>query len=331
MAQPRARAWRIAQHLAVPTLAVAVVALLPLAKSGAPRAVRPWTPLTPANVSFAQKTGPTTIRAAARLQRLPRQHRPAARQRRLINGTPAGGAEYLSTWLTKLRDAAKADGPQQRHGRRPATTSAPRPLVSAAFHDEPTIEVLNKMGVDISSVGNHEFDEGVDELQRIQFGGCHPVDGCQDGDGFAGATFPYLAANVTNKSNKLPVLPPFTIKLLRRRAGRLRRHDARGHARHRQPGRHQERRLPRRGADRQPVRDAAGLARHQVDGRSWCTRVACRAARPRRWTRPAAPTSPARSPTSSRASTRPTASSSPATRTASTPASCRTPRAPTRS
>ena len=60
MAQPRARAWRIAQHLAVPTLAVAVVALLPLAKPGAPEQSDRWTPLTPANVSFSQKTGPTT-------------------------------------------------------------------------------------------------------------------------------------------------------------------------------------------------------------------------------------------------------------------------------
>ena len=54
------------------------------------------------------------------------------------------------------------------------------------------------MGVDIGSVGNHEFDEGVAELLRMQDGGCHPVDGCQDGDGFAGADFDYLAANVVD-------------------------------------------------------------------------------------------------------------------------------------
>jgi 5'-nucleotidase len=68
------------------------------------------------------------------------------------------------------------------------------------------------MGVDLASVGNHEFDEGVTELYRMQFGGCHPTDGCQDGDGFSGANFPYLAANVTNKSNGLPILLPFTIR-----------------------------------------------------------------------------------------------------------------------
>ena len=53
------------------------------------------------------------------------------------------------------------------------------PLLSALFHDEPTIEALNQLGLDLTSVGNHEFDEGDDELQRMQHGGCHPTDGCQ--------------------------------------------------------------------------------------------------------------------------------------------------------
>ena len=34
------------------------------------------------------------------------------------------------------------------------------PLVSALFHNEPTIEAMNLMGLDINAVGNHEFDEG---------------------------------------------------------------------------------------------------------------------------------------------------------------------------
>ena len=68
--------------------------------------------------------------------------------------------------------------------------------MSALFHDEPAIEAINALGMDVSGVGNHEFDEGVPELLRMQNGGCHPVDGCQDGDGFAGAVFQYLAANV---------------------------------------------------------------------------------------------------------------------------------------
>ena len=49
---------------------------------------------------------------------------------------------------------------------------------------------MNALGLDVSAVGNHEFDEGVDELLRMQNGGCHPVDGCQDGDGYAGRELP---------------------------------------------------------------------------------------------------------------------------------------------
>jgi 5'-nucleotidase len=86
------------------------------------------------------------------------------------------------------------------------------PLISAAFHDEPTIEALNLIGMDVSAVGNHEFDEGVDELLRIQNGGCHPVDGCDTGHTYAGADFQYLAANVVNKVTGQPILPPSTIK-----------------------------------------------------------------------------------------------------------------------
>ena len=63
------------------------------------------------------------------------------------------------------------------------------PLLSALFHDEPTIEAMNRIGLDLNAVGNHEFDEGAAELLRMQNGGCHPVDGCHDGDGFAGADF----------------------------------------------------------------------------------------------------------------------------------------------
>ena len=72
------------------------------------------------------------------------------------------------------------------------------------------------MGLDVSGVGNHEFDEGWRELRRMQFGGCHPEDGCQDGDPFSGAFFQYLAANVFFEGTDRTVLPPYEIE----RAGR---------------------------------------------------------------------------------------------------------------
>jgi 5'-nucleotidase len=83
---------------------------------------------------------------------------------------------------------------------------------SASFHDEPTIEVLSESGLEYSAVGNHEFDKGVSELQRMQYGCCHKVDGCQDGDRFVGAGFNYLTANVFNNSTNKTIFPPYKVK-----------------------------------------------------------------------------------------------------------------------
>jgi len=92
------------------------------------------------------------------------------------------------------------------------------PLISAAFHDEPTIEGLALTKLAVTSVGNHEFDEGQAEIERIQRGGCHPKDGCSRDAPWQGAQFQYLAANVVDKDSNEPILPPFTI----RRFGRVR-------------------------------------------------------------------------------------------------------------
>jgi 5'-nucleotidase len=86
------------------------------------------------------------------------------------------------------------------------------PLISALFHDEPTIEVMNAIGLDINGVGNHEFDEGAAELLRMQKGGSHPVDGDLDGDGFEGADFKFLAANVIVNDSGKTLFPAYTIK-----------------------------------------------------------------------------------------------------------------------
>ncbi|MYQ54741.1 MULTISPECIES: bifunctional metallophosphatase/5'-nucleotidase, partial [unclassified Streptomyces] len=86
------------------------------------------------------------------------------------------------------------------------------PLLSGLFHDEPTIEALNKIDLDVTAVGNHEFDEGATELARLQNGGCHPVEGCYEkGKKFKGADFPYLAANVTSEKTGKPILKPYTV------------------------------------------------------------------------------------------------------------------------
>lgn len=74
------------------------------------------------------------------------------------------------------------------------------PLISSLFLDEPTIRVLSDMGLDLASVGNHEFDRGTGELRRMQYGGCARFtrrNPCALDD-FAGADFTYLAGNVVD-------------------------------------------------------------------------------------------------------------------------------------
>jgi 5'-nucleotidase len=86
------------------------------------------------------------------------------------------------------------------------------PLISGLFHDEPTIEAMNLIGLELNGVGNHEFDEGSDELLRMQNGGTHPVDGNPDGDGFAGADFEFLSANVTVDATGNTLFNPYAVK-----------------------------------------------------------------------------------------------------------------------
>ncbi|MGI5524414.1 bifunctional metallophosphatase/5'-nucleotidase [Micromonospora sp. CA-259024] len=125
-----------------------------------------------------------------------------------IAGQPAGGVEFLATHLAELRAAAKK--------KNNITVAAgdligASPLLSAAFHDEPTIEALSMAGLDYASVGNHEFDEGAAELLRIQNGGCHPVDGCADGTPYQGAGFQYLSANAFTTATGKPLMAPYAI------------------------------------------------------------------------------------------------------------------------
>ncbi|MFF9205345.1 bifunctional metallophosphatase/5'-nucleotidase [Streptomyces sp. NPDC014986] len=118
----------------------------------------------------------------------------------------AGGVEYLATHLRNARE-----------GNRYSVTAAggdmvgASPLMSGLFHDEPTIEALNKLDLDVTAVGNHEFDEGAAELARLQNGGCHPTEGCYTDEEFGGADFPYLAANVLDDRTGKPVLEPYWV------------------------------------------------------------------------------------------------------------------------
>ena len=125
----------------------------------------------------------------------------------------AGGVEYLATHLRN----ARVGNPNTITVSAGDTVGA-SPLLSAAFHDEPTIEAMNALGLEVSALGNHEFDEGYQELLRMQNGGCLP-----DGDGlnnqnscaantFTGANFHILAANVKYAGTNDTILPSYWIK-----------------------------------------------------------------------------------------------------------------------
>ncbi len=91
------------------------------------------------------------------------------------------------------------------------------PLMSALFKDEPTIEAMNLIGVDFHAVGNHEFDYGVAHLKRLQAGGCEKNSStgqpdCKGRAPYAGASFPFLAANVRAESDSRTLFPPYGIK-----------------------------------------------------------------------------------------------------------------------
>lgn len=120
---------------------------------------------------------------------------------RKVNGKPVGRADYLAAYL-RQRAAENKNTLLVQAGDMVGAS----PPVSALLQDEPTIEFLNRMGFDIGTVGNHEFDEGVNELLRLIHGGSHPKTG-----NFAGSQFPWVVANVINKETGKTILPPYQV------------------------------------------------------------------------------------------------------------------------
>ena len=126
----------------------------------------------------------------------------------------AGGVDFMAGWVNKL----KAQNPNN------VVVSAgdligASPLISAFFHDEGTIETMNRLGLEFNAVGNHEFDEGKVELLRMQNGGCHPTDansckGLAVGTPvpFEGAKFKFLSANVLDTVSGKTLFPGYAIK-----------------------------------------------------------------------------------------------------------------------
>jgi len=131
---------------------------------------------------------------------------PADKTRKIT--VPAGGSETMASVVRSLRD-----GHPNNIFVAAGDLIGASPFLSAMFHDEPTIESLSMMGLELASVGNHEFDEGKGELLRMQNGGCHPVDNCRGPHPFLGARFRYLAANTFETATDKTLFPPYEIRI----------------------------------------------------------------------------------------------------------------------
>jgi len=143
--------------------------------------------------------------------------------------TVVGGSAHVATTVESLQKefTSGSSGPSASFFVGAGDLISASTFESSVYKDEPTIEVFNAMGLDVSAVGNHEFDRGTEELRRISAatdgtytddvtaceGVTEGVDGCFGADGheFEGAEFPYLAANVLDKATGRPMLPPYQI------------------------------------------------------------------------------------------------------------------------
>ncbi|MFJ5714519.1 bifunctional metallophosphatase/5'-nucleotidase [Neobacillus sp. NPDC093127] len=121
-----------------------------------------------------------------------------------VNNENYGRADYLATYL-KARKATNPDNTLIIHSGDMIGGSSP---VSALLQDEPTVEIMHAIGFDVGTVGNHEFDEGTQELLRMVHGGDHP----NGTIGYKGMNFPVVAANVEYKDTGKLVFDPYAIK-----------------------------------------------------------------------------------------------------------------------
>ena len=153
-----------------------------------------------------QPNTPGTIRYCCEFDTNP------AVNRNVVVTRAAGGVEYLATLVKSLREQNSNTITVSA-----GDTIGASPLVSGLFHDEPAIEAMNALGLQVNGVGNHEFDEGLAELYRMQNGGCTTdTTTCalwrnSLGPQFGGALFQYLAANVFMTGSTTPILPPFQV------------------------------------------------------------------------------------------------------------------------
>src|SRR5215217_6973304 len=102
-----------------------------------------------------------------------------------------GGAAWLGAWLNR----AAISHPNRTIRVHAGDMVGASPLISSHFDDEPTVQATNLMGFDVGTLGNHEFDEGGQEMLRL----VHR------------AHYPYIAANTVDRDTGEPILPPYQV------------------------------------------------------------------------------------------------------------------------
>jgi 5'-nucleotidase len=145
-----------------------------------------------------------------------------------VSNRLVGGAAYLAGWMNQRESLESTQGAQTIRVGVGDMIGASQP-VSALLKEEPAIEVLSAMKLKYSTVGNHEFDKGLSELRRLQYGDdytgrmlmCHcspkwakrqaTLTGAPTSP-YKGSGFQYLAANVVDAKTNQPVFPPYAIE-----------------------------------------------------------------------------------------------------------------------
>jgi 5'-nucleotidase len=140
-----------------------------------------------------------------------------------VASRPAGGAAVLASYLKTAANGGE-DATFIVHAGDHVGASPPS---SALLQDEPSISFLSMLANQdckyqganqpkcnmVGTLGNHEFDEGKNELLRLLQGGNHP-NGPFLEKNWRGARYPYVNANVVDEVTGKPILPPYVIKRL---------------------------------------------------------------------------------------------------------------------
>jgi 5'-nucleotidase len=134
-------------------------------------------------------------------------------------GRPVGGAAVLAAYL-RAAMAGHEDHTFIVHAGDLVGASPPN---SGLLQDEPSIDFLNSLAPAsacggtagacpvIGGLGNHEFDEGKDELLRLLRGGNHRAGPFLD-DPWRGARYDMVCANVVERATGKPIVPPYAIR-----------------------------------------------------------------------------------------------------------------------